>query len=110
MDAHHGQHHRLQRKKSQNWEVKKSCCSYVHAACHSRKRKSHKLTKENRKRKDHLATFSPSTWTKKYTKARGTMTTAKMGVLEMITIMVERDTKTVPSNMSTVAGRASSMT
>lgn len=43
-------------------------------------------------------------------KASGTITTAKMGVLEMITIMVERETKTVPSNMSTVAGSASSIT
>lgn len=50
------------------------------------------------------------TWTKKYMKASGTMTTAKMGVLEMITIMVERETKTVPSSMSTVAGSASSIT
>lgn len=50
------------------------------------------------------------TWTKKYMKASGTMTTAKMGVLETITIMVERETKTVPSNMSTVAGSASSIT
>lgn len=38
------------------------------------------------------------------------MTTAKMGVLETITNIVERETKKVPRNMSTVDGRASSIT
>jgi len=37
------------------------------------------------------------------------MTTAKMGVLETITIMLEREAKKVARNMSTVDGRASSM-
>lgn len=72
---------------------------------------SQNLHREEEKKQRIICFFNPSsTWTKTYMKARGAMTTAKMGVLEMITIMVERETKKVPRNMSTVAGRASSIT
>lgn len=38
------------------------------------------------------------------------MTRAKMGVLDIITIMVDREAKKVPRNMRTVDGRTSSIT
>lgn len=38
------------------------------------------------------------------------MITAKMGVLALITITVEREVKKVPRNMRIVEGRASSIT
>lgn len=84
----------------------------MHAACHFRKREGHSFGKKRGTDSIiwHMSNISPSTWTKTYIKARGAMTMAKMGVVAMITIMVERETKKVPRNMSTVAGRASSMT
>lgn len=68
----------------------------------------------SRNRNDDLPHVPPGasscTWTKTYRKASGPMTMAKIGVVATITIMVERETKKVARNMSTVAGSASSIT